>query len=46
MMDDEDFFKQPEDAAQSVLVVASLLWLGVAVMAACMSLAVWWRWIA
>lgn len=39
-MDDRDLFKQSEDAAQSVLVAASLLWLGVAALA----FAIVWRW--
>ena len=42
MMEDKDLFEQPG----KVTVVASLLWLGVAVMAAFMSLAIWWRWLA
>ena len=40
MMDDRDLFKQSEDAAQSVLVTAGLLWLGVAALA----VAIVWRW--
>ena len=42
MMDDRDrdFFQQAEDASQSVLVTAGLLWIGVASIAT----AIVWRW--
>lgn len=41
-MDDKDLFEQPG----KVMVVAGLLWLGVAMMAGGMGLAIWWRWLA
>ena len=42
MMDDRDrdFFQQAEDASESVLVTAGLLWIGVAAIAT----AIVWRW--
>ena len=40
-MDDRDLFEQPG----KVMVIASVLWLGVAVMVVCMALAIWWRWV-
>jgi len=40
-MEDKDLFEQPG----KVMVIASVLWLGVAVMVVCMALAIWGRWV-
>jgi hypothetical protein len=40
-MEDKDLFEQPG----KVMAIASILWLGVAVMVVCMALAIWREWV-